>query len=469
MASTKSSDVKLPVEWVRHSTELESITAAAKRHLLHEVSTNPGMSKDDFLVLYCDVTHNYGQLAADSAGRAVVKSRARNKLLAELPEVKTHWKGVHPSQAQGNIKWALNASKVKWKNFDRVWDTQDNAAVLAANELISQGSFERSVLKGARDTVKRATDEAKTRYYRIPSPGACSFCLMLAGRGAVYTTYETAIGSLHTSGIGRYHDHCRCVAAEGYYTQGSNPDNKYAYELPLVVQRLGEKWARIAEVAGGSITAQEQLWKRITAAEFAGNDKDVWIERIGHDIPTSRVRHENAYTAEELRSFGLATNKPGESRLIEGKNFLSLYTGEKIEYCRELGQLDKKEKAVLVSRLKLREEFRQVPIESREFDHVISRSPDYFVGNETAEAKALETFYSGDKEYLLNRYTRRFRKMFGDGAEQSDVIVSNARGGDIDREIAKEALIRAIRSEKHLKKVFFLGKDSRGYYNYVWD
>ncbi|WQD13848.1 MAG: hypothetical protein U1U88_002252 [Lawsonella clevelandensis] len=162
---------------------------------------------------------------------------------------------------------------------------------------------------------------------------------MLAGRGAVYTTYEAAVGSLNTSGIGRYHDHCRCVAAEGYYTQGSNPDNKYSYELPSVVQRLAEKWARIAEVAGESITAQEQLWKRITAAEFAGNDKDVWIERIGHDIPADNIPHEYVYTAKELRDFGLITGKPAEE-LPDAKRFIEILTGEKADYCRELGQME---------------------------------------------------------------------------------------------------------------------------------
>lgn len=469
MASTKSSDVKLPVEWVRHSTELESITAAAKRHLLHEVSTNPGMSKDDFLVLYCDVTHNYGQLAADSAGRAVVKSRARNKLLAELPEVKTLWKGVHPSQAQGNIKWALNASKVKWKNFDRVWDTQDNAAVLAANELISRGSFERSVLKGARDTVKRATTEAKTRYYRIPSPGACSFCLMLAGRGAVYTTYEAAVGSLNTSGIGRYHDHCRCVAAEGYYTQGSNPDNKYSYELPSVVQRLAEKWARIAEVAGESITAQEQLWKRITAAEFAGNDKDVWIERIGHDIPADNIPHEYVYTAKELRDFGLITGKPAEE-LPDAKRFIEILTGEKVEYCRELGNMPKEELEKLLPKIKVKREFKNLPTQELERKHLVLTSPDFFVGKRTKEIKTLKRFYEeyGEEEQT-EKYARRVAGVIRDGRHQAAEIVINARNGKINRKVAKDALSQAIRASDNITSVFFLGKDSAGYYNFIWN
>ena len=42
------------------------------------------------------------------------------------------------------------------------------------------------------------------RWRRVPEPGACDFCLMLATRGAVYASQETA---------GRdndYHAHCHC-------------------------------------------------------------------------------------------------------------------------------------------------------------------------------------------------------------------------------------------------------------------
>lgn len=44
-----------------------------------------------------------------------------------------------------------------------------------------------------------------TAYRRVPEPGACPFCLVLATRGAVYTSETTAGGSAN-----RYHAHCRC-------------------------------------------------------------------------------------------------------------------------------------------------------------------------------------------------------------------------------------------------------------------
>lgn len=50
-----------------------------------------------------------------------------------------------------------------------------------------------------------ATDPRFTGWARVAEPGACDFCRMLATRGAVYGSAETAAGK-------RYHRLCRCVA-----------------------------------------------------------------------------------------------------------------------------------------------------------------------------------------------------------------------------------------------------------------
>ena len=43
------------------------------------------------------------------------------------------------------------------------------------------------------------------RWARVPDAGACDFCMMLATRGAVYLTRESAVGK------GGYHSNCRCL------------------------------------------------------------------------------------------------------------------------------------------------------------------------------------------------------------------------------------------------------------------
>lgn len=66
-----------------------------------------------------------------------------------------------------------------------------------------------SVLGRSRNTVVNSAHAAGTRWCRVPERGACWFCLMLASRGAVYSSKDTAKGT-----TGRYHAHCRCTAAE---------------------------------------------------------------------------------------------------------------------------------------------------------------------------------------------------------------------------------------------------------------
>lgn len=58
-------------------------------------------------------------------------------------------------------------------------------------------------LQPGRDTVMQAAHKDKAAYARVPEPGACKFCLMLASRGFVY--------SKDTAGETRkFHGKCRC-------------------------------------------------------------------------------------------------------------------------------------------------------------------------------------------------------------------------------------------------------------------
>ena len=58
-------------------------------------------------------------------------------------------------------------------------------------------------LQPGRDTVMQAAHKDKAAYGRIPEPGACKFCLMLASRGFVYSK-DTAGDSK------KFHGKCRC-------------------------------------------------------------------------------------------------------------------------------------------------------------------------------------------------------------------------------------------------------------------
>lgn len=78
------------------------------------------------------------------------------------------------------------------------WDITDRAAASSA------GSAMRLALEGGRATLMQSgrADPRQPRWARITGDNPCDFCEMLASRGAVYFTEETADFEVH--------DHCNC-------------------------------------------------------------------------------------------------------------------------------------------------------------------------------------------------------------------------------------------------------------------
>lgn len=71
-----------------------------------------------------------------------------------------------------------------------------------------EGVTQRHIMQAGRDTVFKnaGKDKTKPRFARVPSgKDTCKFCLVLASRGAIYTSERDA-------GKGnKYHDNCRCT------------------------------------------------------------------------------------------------------------------------------------------------------------------------------------------------------------------------------------------------------------------
>ena len=89
-----------------------------------------------------------------------------------------------------------------------------------------EGAAKRLALAGERETVMGTIERSDVivGYQRVTASGACEFCQMLAGRGAVYksrTTASTVVGRRGkprgNQRIGRsFHDHCRCTVQPIY-------------------------------------------------------------------------------------------------------------------------------------------------------------------------------------------------------------------------------------------------------------
>lgn len=91
------------------------------------------------------------------------------------------------------------------------------------------------------DTVK--ADPAAKGWARIPEPGCCAFCALLATRGAVYKNQQTASF--------KSHDHCRCHA-EPIFT---------AYEPSAQVRQWQADYAQATRGVRGSRN-QRNAWRQ---------------------------------------------------------------------------------------------------------------------------------------------------------------------------------------------------------------
>lgn len=92
--------------------------------------------------------------------------------------------------------------------------------------------MQRHISYSTRATIARNAehDPAKPRYARVPQGTfTCAFCVMLASRGWVYPSEETARTA---KGGGAYHNHCDCMIVpewdrEVAHIEGYDPDKLY--------------------------------------------------------------------------------------------------------------------------------------------------------------------------------------------------------------------------------------------------
>jgi hypothetical protein len=105
-------------------------------------------------------------------------------------------------QVNEGIRWATKA----------LWSATPD--VDAAKSLV-QGVAERAVLDTGRNTLLDAikSDRKAKGWARVCEPGACSFCLLLATRGAVYREHSFTNANFKFSGPGAFkaHNNCRCT------------------------------------------------------------------------------------------------------------------------------------------------------------------------------------------------------------------------------------------------------------------
>ena len=221
--------------WNRHNIEVQQAVIVAVDQLLKILAANPGASIDETAAVVLGVANQWRDVVAASAIRAIETSR----------DVYEMWDLASPvladrmvwEQARAATGWAL------WNAETRTYEHSQQSTGRMA------GSLVRFVRNGSRETIQQSARLAGTRWARTPGIKACSWCLMLCSRGAVYRTADTA---------GRakdFHDHCDCMIVESYTDA----------DLPNIVHDLHAEWQDAAGIANHpnlSPADQLDLWNR---------------------------------------------------------------------------------------------------------------------------------------------------------------------------------------------------------------
>lgn len=122
---------------------------------------------------------------------------------------------------------------------------------MARARTATAGAAYRMVANAARDTLMRNVerDRYALGFRRVTDGNPCAFCAMLAGRGAVYTSKEAAIGR-----GSRYHDFCGCTV-EAVYRRDQPP--------PPGQERFADMWAE----SGARTLADFRRWYAANAGK----------------------------------------------------------------------------------------------------------------------------------------------------------------------------------------------------------
>lgn len=155
---------------------------------------------------------------------------------------------------------------------------ENNDYGLFVNLLLDRLDREIKMASGECVMENARRDPAKPRFARIPTGlETCPFCIMLASRGFVYVSAETAGANDH------WHPNCDCRIVPGFNgmeVEGYDPDGMY------------ERWKQCEDAVGGSKEAR-RLWSEKTKEQrlkYKGETDKERFDRFKLDRVLNEVR-----------------------------------------------------------------------------------------------------------------------------------------------------------------------------------
>jgi hypothetical protein len=181
------------------------------------ISTQLQASMPDWIDAVRQLVGEYGQASAALAADFYDAQRAA----ADVPGQFTTPIADPPpdDQVDNSLRWATKDLWPRDPEASGVTDAQraPMAVRLDAAESKSEMAMQRLVANQGRDTMRQAVqgDRYAVGYARTAALGACSFCKLMASRGAVYKTAETAGRNANErfsgdASVVKFHNDCHC-------------------------------------------------------------------------------------------------------------------------------------------------------------------------------------------------------------------------------------------------------------------
>lgn len=243
-------------------SELQSrAREALGERLLGLSETSRDAAAEQARIAFADVFEKYGAQANELAAQwyELCADRAGVKVDPAL------FQELNMSGLDAHVKNLLK----RYVNGEEDLDTAIEFMLDMMGEEVMQTSRDQIFKSLDRDHsyARRTGRKGRTGYARVPTGReTCAWCFMLASRGYVYKSFESA-GGLDPD---HYHPHCDCVVV--------------AYNEPTAIAGYGDQYNRYL----GMYETARDAWE-------SGNISEDLAERI----EAARIRHEAKYAAGE--------------------------------------------------------------------------------------------------------------------------------------------------------------------------
>jgi hypothetical protein len=245
-----------------------------------------------FAQLVAPVVQKYGAASGAVAADFYIQQRA---IAAPAQRFRPTVQGPPPTeQIAGSVAWALRRRSDPSTSGTASGGTSSGGGtgLLDLDELPTpaftdlSGAAQRLAAQPGRSTLEDAIDEdpAAVAWIRITDAKPCAFCAMLAGRGAVYESRDTA---LHVKGTrDPYHDHDQCTTMARFRDDPS--------PLPAHNQAMQDLWYS-GPAYFSNADARNAMARALTAQRTGGDVHDAVFTGYEH-----LVTHDS-HTVEEFQ------------------------------------------------------------------------------------------------------------------------------------------------------------------------